>query len=125
MNAHAASPDSGAAASVREAVATITTVLFLEEQRREAIKHKAYNRELSDLVLTAERQFLWDALQRIQSHENTGQVALSEFQAKQIERLATLRGSVGTGDASAARVLADLERELRARTRLPQPSEAA
>jgi hypothetical protein len=109
-----------AVAAVREAVAAIGTVLFLDGQRKEACGRKAYNRDLNDLVLTAERQFLWDALRRLQEYEHTGKpVVLSENQAKQVERLDALRGSVGIGDAGAAKLLIDLKAEFQRRTRVP------
>lgn len=114
------SSELAAAAAVREAVAAVGTVLFLDGQRKEARQRKAYNRDLNDLVLTAERQFLWDALRRLQEHEHTGKpVVLSENQAKQVEYLDALRGSVGIGDAGAAKLLAELKAELQRRTRAP------
>lgn len=110
-----------AAAAVRETVAVVGTVLFLDGQRREACQQKAYNQDLNDLVLTAERQFLWDALQRLREHEHTGRpVLLSENQAKQVAHLDTLRGSLGVGDAAAAQLVLDLKAELTRRTRVPQ-----
>jgi hypothetical protein len=115
------SASSPAAAAVREAVAAVGTVLFLDGQRREACKRKGYNRDLNDLVLTAERQFLWEALQRLQEHEHTGRpVLLSENQAKQVEHLDVLRGSLGVGDAAAARLVLGLKAELGRRTQVPQ-----
>ena len=93
-----------AAAAVREAVAAVGTALFLDGQRKEACGRKAYNRDLNDLVLTAERQFLWDALRRLREYEHTGRpVMLTENQAKQVEHLDALRGSVGIADAGAAK----------------------
>ena len=107
-----------AAAAVREAVAAVGTVLFLDAQRKEACQRKAYNRELNELVLTAERQFLWDTLRRLQQHEHVGRpVLLSERGAKHLERLDSLRGSLGTGDAASAQLVLNLQRELRLRTR--------
>lgn len=121
MNAgNALSRPSPAVEIVRETIATIGTVLFLDSQRREACQRKAYNRELNDLVLVAERQFLWDALLRLRQHEHTERlVLLSSGQAKHVEHLDSLRGTLGTGDAAAAQVVVDLQRDLRARTRVP------
>ena len=110
-----------AAAAVREAVAAVGTVLFLDGQRREAGQQKLYNQDLNDLVLTAERQFLWDALQRLREYEHCGRpVLLSEHQAKQVGQLDALRGSLGVGDAAAAQLVLDLKAELGRRTRVPQ-----
>jgi hypothetical protein len=115
-----------AASAVRAAVVAVGTVLFLDSQRKEACSRKAYNRELNDLVLTAERQFLWDALRRLQDHEHDGRpVLLSERGAKHLERLDSLRGSLGAGDAASAQLVLDLQRELRLRTRAFSPAASA
>jgi hypothetical protein len=114
----------GDEATVKEALATIGNVLFLEGRRQEALARGPRNADLNDLVLTAERQFLWEALQRLQATTHQGRpVLLSSNQAKHLENLGSLRGSVCVGDAAAIEVLRELRAELRQRTRVSQAAE--
>lgn len=108
-------------ATVKETMATIGNVLFLEGRRQEALARGPRNADLNDLVLTAERQFLWDALQRLKATTHHGRpVLLSSNQAKHLENLGALRGSLYVADAATAEVLRELRAELRNRTRVPQ-----
>lgn len=113
-------------AAVRDAIATIGNVLFLETARREAVARGPRNQQLNDLLLTAERQLLWDALQRLRGHERPDRpVQLCESQAKYVERLDWLKRVLAGSDPLSILFLTDLQEELQRRTGKPWSEEGA